>query len=132
VDDEPDFGRMVARSLIQAGYRVDGASSAREAMDLQGRHLYDLAVVDLKMPDMTGLELLQYLKAHDKRIFVMIMTAYGSIQVGIEALRKGACDYLSKPFKLSALRAKVKDNLSRRRRYLEEMSARLGGDLLDD
>jgi len=79
-----------------------------------------LALVDMRMPEMTGLELLQYLKVRDKKIFVMIMTAYGSFSVGIESLRKGACDYLSKPFKLNTLKEKVVEALARRVQYLEE------------
>jgi len=69
---------------------------------------------------MTGLELLQYLKARDKSIFVILMTAYGSFSVGIEALRRGACDYVSKPFKNKTLKEKVAEALHRRQNYLEE------------
>jgi len=69
---------------------------------------------------MTGIELLQYLKARDKTIFVILMTAYGSFSVGIEALRRGACDYVAKPFKNKALKDKVAEALHRRQLYLEE------------
>jgi DNA-binding NtrC family response regulator len=122
VDDEPDFAKMVGRVLKQAGYKVDEAVTARKAMELQRQHAYDLAVVDLRMPEMTGSELLQYFKVRDKQMFVLMMTAYGSLQVGIDLLRRGACDYISKPFKLDALRGKVQDALRRRRKYLEEQT----------
>lgn len=120
VDDEADFARMIQKTLAEAGYRVDAATSATQAIALQRKHSYDLALVDMRMPEMTGLELLQYLKVRDKKIFVMIMTAYGSFSVGIESLRRGACDYLAKPFKLKSLKEKVAEALHRRAQFLEE------------
>lgn len=120
VDDEADFARMIQKTLTQAGYRVDMAVSATQGIALQRKYSYDLALVDMRMPEMTGLELLQYLKVRDKRIFVMIMTAYGSFSIGIESLRRGACDYLPKPFKLKALKVKVAESLHRRTQFLEE------------
>ena len=120
VDDEADFARMIQKTLAQSGYRVDTATTATQAIAMQRRHSYDLALVDLRMPEMTGLELLQYLKVRDKKIFVIIMTAYGSFSIGIESLRKGACDYLAKPFKLKVLKDKVAEAIERRARFLEE------------
>jgi DNA-binding NtrC family response regulator len=120
VDDEADFARMMQQALVKAGYRVDTAVSATQAMGLMRKHSYDLALVDMRMPEMTGLELLQYLKMRDKKISVMIMTAYGTVSIGFEALKKGACDYLAKPFKLELLRQKVDKELKRRVQYLEE------------
>jgi len=120
VDDEADFAKMIQKTLLQSGYRVDAATSATQAIALQRKHSYDLALVDMRMPEMTGLELLQYLKVRDKKIFVLIMTAYGSFSIGIESLRKGACDYLPKPFKLKTLKDKVAEALKRRAQFLEE------------
>lgn len=120
VDDEIDFAKMVQKTLIQAGYRVDTATSATQAIALQRKHSYDLALVDMRMPEMTGLELLQYMKARNKNIFVIIMTAYGSFSVLIEAQKKGACDYLPKPFKLDLLKKKVAEALKHRVQFLEE------------
>lgn len=120
VDDEVDFGKMIEKTLTQAGYRVDVAVNATQAIALQRKHSYDLALVDMRMPEMTGLELLQYLKARDKKMFVMIMTAYGSFSIGIESLRRGACDYLAKPFQLKTLKEKVAESLKRRAQFIEE------------
>ena len=120
VDDEADFAKMIQKTLSQSGYRVDAATSATQAIALQRKHSYDLALVDMRMPEMTGLELLQYLKVRDKQIFVMIMTAYGSFSIGIEALRRGACDYLAKPFKLKTLKEKGAEAVARRSQFLEE------------
>jgi len=120
VDDEVDFAKMIQKTLAQAGYHVDAAVSATQAIALQRKHSYDLALVDMRMPEMTGLELLQYLKVRDKKMFVMIMTAYGSFSVGIESLRRGACDYLAKPFQLKTLKEKVAEALERRAQFLEE------------
>ena len=120
VDDEADFTRLIQKSLAPLGYRVDTATSATQAIALQRKHSYDLALIDMRMPEMTGIELLQYLKMRDKRIFVIIMTAYGSFSVGIDALKQGACDYLAKPFSLAALKQKTKEAISRRAQFLEE------------
>jgi len=120
VDDEVDFVRLIQTILVQAGYRVDTATSATQAIALQRKKPYDLALIDLRMPEMTGLELLQYLKARDRSIFIILMTAYGSFSVGIEALRQGACDYVAKPFKNKALKEKVAEALKRREQYLSE------------
>ncbi|HTA77037.1 MAG TPA: response regulator, partial [bacterium] len=76
VDDEADFAKLIQTILTQAGYGVDTATSATQAIALQRKTAYDLAIVDLRMPEMTGIELLQYLKARDKAIFVILMTAY--------------------------------------------------------
>jgi two-component system NtrC family response regulator len=120
VDDEADFVKLIQAILAKEGYWVDTATSAAEAIALQRKNTYDVALVDLRMPEMTGLELLQYLKTHDKSIFVILMTAYGSFSVGIEALRQGACDYVSKPFKNKVLKEKVSEAIDRRTHYLEE------------
>jgi DNA-binding response OmpR family regulator len=120
VDDERDFGELIRRTLETEGYRIDTALNGGDAIELHRKHNYDLALVDLKMPDMTGLELLQYLKVRDPQIAVILMTAYGSLAVGIESLKKGAADYLPKPFKLMVLAEKVQEALRRRARYLEE------------
>jgi DNA-binding NtrC family response regulator len=120
VDDEADFAKLIQTILTQAGYRVDSATSATAAIALQRKNAYDLAILDLRMPEMTGLELLQYLKARDRSIFVILMTAYGSFSVGIEALRQGACDYVAKPFKNKALKEKVAEALKRRQQYIRE------------
>jgi DNA-binding NtrC family response regulator len=120
VDDEVDFTKLIQTILTQEGYVVDTANSATQAIALQRKNAYDVALVDLRMPEMTGLELLQYLKARDKAIFLILMTAYGSFSVGIEALRRGACDYVAKPFKNKALKEKVAEALTRRHQYLEE------------
>ncbi len=132
VDDEADFAKMIQKALTQSGYRVDAATSATQAIALQRKHSYDLALVDMRMPEMTGLELLQYLKARDKRIFVMIMTAYGSFSIGIESLRRGACDYLAKPFKLKTLKEKVAESLARRSQFLEEQRVFPQGATMDE
>lgn len=132
VDDEAGFTRLIQKSLSPLGYRVDTATSATQAIALQRRHSYDLALVDMRMPEMTGMELMQCLKMRDRKIFVIIMTAYGSFSVGIESLKQGACDYLSKPFTLASLKHKVRDALRRRVRFLEEQRVFFQKETLDE
>jgi DNA-binding NtrC family response regulator len=132
VDDEVDFAKMIQKSLSPLGYRVDVATSVTQAMGLQRKYAYDLALLDVRMPEMTGLELMQYLKVRDKRIFVIIMTAYGSFSVGLESYKKGACEYLSKPFKLKTLKEKVAEALKRRTKFLEDQRVIIQRETMDE
>jgi two-component system response regulator HydG len=99
VDDE----RIVRESLYhwfnKGGYTVDTAASGREALEKLARFPFELLFVDIKMPGMNGLELLEKVKADYPSTVVIIITAYGSIESAVEAMKMGASDYLMKPFK---------------------------------
>lgn len=114
VDDEPDFVRGLCRSIpIEIPSRVLGAANALEALKLIGDHDVDLVLSDVRMPDMDGLELLQAIKSRDPLITVVIMTAYGTIGQAVEAMRRGAYDFIQKPFKLEEIYRILKKALER-------------------
>jgi DNA-binding NtrC family response regulator len=98
VDDEAPMRDSLAEWLRNEGYEADTAPGGVEALAAMERASYDLALVDIKMPGMDGLELLGRLREAYPQTMVIIITAYGSIQSAIEAMKGGATDYLLKPF----------------------------------
>jgi two-component system response regulator HydG len=115
VDDE----RIVRESLFHwfknGGYTVATAASGREALEKMARHPAELLFVDVKMPEMNGIELLEKIKAEYPATVVIIITAYGSIESAVEAMKMGASDYLIKPFKpeyLTLVMEKIDQQLS--------------------
>jgi len=108
VDDDPEMRSMVKDHLVRSGYQVKDFSSGLDAikyirsggLDAQGT---ELLLTDLRMPDIDGLELLQEMKRVTHPFPAIIMTAYASVDTAIEGLRKGAFDYITKPFKLTEL-----------------------------
>lgn len=98
VDDEEAMRESLAAWLSREGYAARTASSGRQALGLLAKHSVDLVLVDMKMPGMDGLELLTKIKAQYEEIMVVIITAYGSIESAITAMKRGASDYLLKPF----------------------------------
>jgi two-component system, NtrC family, response regulator HydG len=129
VDDELAMRESIAAWLVQDGYQVAKAADALEALALLEQQEFDLALVDIKMPGMDGVELLGRIKAGSPETLVVIITAYGSIESSVEAMKAGASDYLLKPFdpeqlmllleKLGQQRALLKENLSLRQRLAD-------------
>ncbi|MGH9898835.1 MAG: sigma-54-dependent transcriptional regulator, partial [Pyrinomonadaceae bacterium] len=103
VDDEKAQREILELILSKEGYDVTTASSGEAALKLAKEKRFDLALSDLKMTGMDGLELLQQLLAYDSSIIVILLTAHGSIDSAKEALRSGAFDYLLKPYDRDAL-----------------------------
>jgi two-component system, NtrC family, response regulator len=97
VDDEPNTLFTVSQMLIDEGYKVISASSGHEALGIFKKSLIELVVSDVKMPDFTGIDLLDELKRVNQEIPVILMTAYGSISMAVEALRQGAYYFFEKP-----------------------------------
>src|SRR6476646_10656100 len=105
VDDEEKLRRVIELQLATAGFEVDKAGSAEEALKLVDRA--DLVLTDLKLPGMDGLELLAAIRRQNMRSPVIVMTAFGSVEVAVEAMKSGAVDFLLKPFSLDHLMAVV-------------------------
>ena len=99
VDDEETICASLARFLPSCGYRVDVAANPEEALKLRAEHNFDILLTDFKLPGMDGIELVRRFKAEDPEIIVILMTAYGTIDNAVEAMRAGADDYLVKPFR---------------------------------
>jgi serine phosphatase RsbU (regulator of sigma subunit) len=98
VDDDPDINRLVCLRLGAYGYEVDSAANGEEALDRLHESPPDLMYVDVSMPGIGGLEVLDHVRATNLDAAVVMMTAFGSEVVAVDALRRGADDYLRKPF----------------------------------
>ncbi len=144
IDDDPEMRSMVSDFMQSRGFDVAQAESAVQALERLGRGEYgepgvddpcfnlDVIVSDLNMPDMTGIEFIEKLKKIPTDVPIILVTAFGSIETAIEAIRKGAYDYTTKPFKLAefgvtldraaAYRALHKENL-RLRKVADEQTS---------
>ncbi len=99
VDDEPDMLRLLSRSVVQdLACEVTTAGSGADALAIFEKHDFDLALLDIRMPGMDGLQLLEELQSRQPGFTVVMMTAFGAIDVAVNAIRKGAYDFITKPF----------------------------------
>ncbi len=133
IDDEENMRHMLSSLLKKSGYRVYTASNGSEALDMVDQTLYDFILCDLKMPDMSGMEFFE--AARDKlwASTVIMMSAYGSIDIAVEAMKKGAYDFISKPFKLDEVlltlkKAEERESLKRENRWLKERIRKIQDD----
>ncbi len=110
---------MLSQTLLEEGYQVDVVEEGKKALDLARLKNYDLAVTDLKMPDLDGLQVLSGLKEIDSDISVIIMTAYGTVESAVEAMKKGAFDFITKPFEPNHLTVIIERALENRRLIAE-------------
>lgn len=122
VDDELAMRESLAAWLRQDGHQVSKAPGGLEALALMESQPFDLALVDIKMPGMDGLELLRRIKQDYPETLVVIITAYGSIESSVEAMKTGASDYLLKPFDPEHLMLLL-EKMARQRDMLRENSA---------
>jgi DNA-binding NtrC family response regulator len=103
VEDDPDFRETCTRWMVRRGHTVTSAANASEALAACDRLSFDVAIVDMNMPGLTGLELLERMKAAQIETEVIILTGQGSIESAVNAMKLGACDYLTKPFPMEDL-----------------------------
>jgi DNA-binding response OmpR family regulator len=108
VDDEVGYLEVLSKRLIHRGFDVTTASSGEEAIRALRNWDFDLAVVDLKMEDMDGIEVLKVLKRMDPNLHVIILTGHGSERAARDGLAHGAFDYLIKPIGLDPLIARIR------------------------
>lgn len=104
-DDEESIRWVLAKALKKQGFIVDLAEDGLQARQLSRKNHYDLAVLDIKMPGIQGIELLQTLQTESPKTLVVVMTAESTMENAVAAMKNGAYDYLTKPFDLSALDA---------------------------
>jgi two-component system, NtrC family, response regulator PilR len=107
VDDEPDLRTLYELTLLREGYRVEAAGTLAEAWQILDRHKFDAVITDMRLPDGLGLELLSRMAAGQRPERCIVMTAYGSAENAVEALKAGAFDYLTKPVDLKQFRSVV-------------------------
>jgi DNA-binding NtrC family response regulator len=127
-DDERAIAITLADDLRRAGYDVETAADGNEARSLYETGNYDAVVTDLNMPGMGGLELLEHIKASETSAEVIIITGYGTIDSAVDAMRKGAFDYVLKPFNNDEILEKLRKvvELRRLRTENEELREALG------
>jgi len=112
VDDDRLLREVIGDFLVHNGFKVDMAEDANQALEKFKPGSYDLALIDLVMPGMNGLELMNRLMAMDAKIFCLIMTGYPTIETAFKSMVEGATDYIIKPFQLSELLTAIKENLN--------------------
>jgi DNA-binding NtrC family response regulator len=98
VDDEPVVVNSIRKTLARRAFKVAEAFSGREALSRVTSESFDLVLLDMKLPDANGLELVSDLKKRKPGLRVVIVTGYASIDTAVEAIRRGANDYMAKPF----------------------------------
>ena len=114
VDDERSMRELLAIVLRREGYEVLLAENGRTAIETLEREPVDLLISDIKMPDLSGVDVLRAAKKIDQDILGIMVTAFASTESAVEAMRLGACDYLSKPFDVDLLRMKVREKIDNR------------------
>ncbi len=99
VDDDPQVCKTVSMILTEHNYHVQSYSQPRQALQAVRKSPFDIALIDIKMPDLNGLELVEKIRSEDPRVAPIVMTAYPDVQTAAETMRLGARDYLTKPFR---------------------------------
>ncbi len=115
IDDEESMCKFMEIMLAKEGYAVDSATSGAGGIDRLRDTNYDLVIADLNMPDMSGIDVLQQVKTFKKEQDLIVMTAYASVDTAIEAMKQGAVDYITKPFKLDQIKIAIEKSLSRKK-----------------
>ena len=133
IDDEANMRHMLSTVLKKAGYHVETAADGAEGLEMIQQSQYDFLLCDIKMPKMDGMEFLKCSRNRLGAATVIMMSAYGSIDTAIEAMKSGAYDYISKPFKtdevyLTLKKAEERESLKAENRLLKERIQRIEGD----
>jgi DNA-binding NtrC family response regulator len=131
VDDEKSILQLLREALTHWGYQVVTAQSGQEALEALKTGEFQVAMTDIRMPDMSGLDVLREIKKVDESIEVVVMTGYPAISTAVEALKEGAYDYLSKPLILDELHHLMQRMMERRflRGEVHSLRTRLGEEL---
>ena len=109
VDDEERFRETLAKRLRETGYEVGGAAGGVEALDLLASGSFDIVILDIQMPGMSGLETLSEIRARHIGVEVIMLTGHGDVSSAVEGMRLGAYDYLMKPYEYEYLVVKIQE-----------------------
>lgn len=113
VDDEDTFRHFLKLNLQQQGYQITDSADGQTALKIIRQQIFDMALIDLRLADLDGLEIVRQLRQLTPQTSVIILTGYATLDSAIEALRQGAHDYLTKPFETEELLARVADALAK-------------------
>ncbi len=123
VDDEPDFVEMLSLRLKEHGEQVETAGSGRECLAILEAMDVDVVILDVKMPEMDGIETLQAVKKAHPLVEVIMLTGHGTIQAAVEGMKLGAYDFLLKPADFAELTDKLDRARQRKREQLDRIHA---------
>lgn len=123
IDDEENMRHMLSKMLAMEGYRVETATDGQEALSKMEYSDFDFVLCDIKMPKMDGMEFLKALEDRSHQATVIMMSAYGTIDLAVEAMQLGAYDFISKPFKSDEVRLAIKK--AQERDHLKRENVRL-------
>ena len=126
IDDDKSISRTLSKALEEAGYKVDTAETGAEALEKTRTNFYNLALIDIRLPDMKGTKLLTAMKDTIPKMVKIILTGYPALQNAIEAVNEGADAYITKPVKMDELLNAVKKHLRKQqeeKQYSEEKVA---------
>ncbi len=119
VDDEVSIREFLDIMLKKEGYEVSLAEDGQKAKELISKKTFDMVISDLQMPNVTGLELLKFVKENYSEVVFMLITAFGTTETAVEAMKMGAYDYITKPFKLDEVRLNIANALRSRNLEVE-------------
>lgn len=120
VDDEKNIRLLLTQCLEDAGYQVTTAVDGEHAIGKVEEEGFDLVLLDMKLPGLDGLQVLRKMRALNPGQLVIMITAHGTIETAVEAMKSGAADYLQKPFTPEEIRAIVQHNLAKKAAFQEE------------
>ena len=120
VDDEADFRRPIAKRLERRGFEIHEAGDGEEALDYLATNPIDVVVMDVKMPGLSGIDTMAYIKDRFAAIEVILLTGHSSTADGVEGIKKGAFDYLTKPIELEQLASRISHAHDKRQREVEK------------
>ncbi len=128
VDDDGEFRKSVVQRFSRRGHNIQDAGTGEEALAKADRRQFDVAVIDMMMPGMSGMELLERLRAQNPESEVIMLTGQGSVESAVRAMKLGAFDYLTKPFPLTDLESLIEKAHERRllRKENQQLQAVLG------
>jgi len=134
IDDDESMRVGCAQTLTQQGFRVQAAENGQQGLEANGRESFDVVLLDLKMPGIRGMDVLQSLKKEAPGVAVIVITGYATIDSAVEAMKRGASDFLPKPFTPETLVSVVRKAVKARRRPLEDacVSAELDQQMLSE
>jgi DNA-binding NtrC family response regulator len=115
IDDEDSMCNFMEIMLSKEGYQVDTTTSGKDGLALLKEREYDLVIADLNMPEMSGLDVLKEVKSFKQDQELIVMTAYASVDTAIEAMKQGAADYITKPFKVDEIKLVIEKSINHKR-----------------
>jgi two-component system, NtrC family, response regulator PilR len=115
VDDEPGIREFLGMALNKSGYMVETVADGNEAINRMENNLYDLAVLDIVVPTINGIDVLRAINEKSPETSVIMITAYASHETALEAMKLGACDYIEKPFKINELKKVIEEALEKKK-----------------